>query len=201
MYAAIGLDAISSRKVISRLNDEYRKSLPPEEQKKLLLETGKEQERKKRELKKPESGVIVKGVDNCLVRLSKCCNPVPGDRIIGYITRGRGVSVHRDDCINVKNAADGDERLIEVSWYKGKSASYQTDLTIKAHDRTQLLMEITNVIGDAGIPLKAINARTTKDNVAMMHLTVEITDTEQLEKIINRIKRVQNVFEITRNNR
>jgi GTP pyrophosphokinase len=203
MYAAIGLDAISSRKVISRLKDEYRKTLPPEEQKKFLLETGKDQEKekKRREPKKPESGVIVKGVDNCLVRLSKCCNPVPGDSIVGYITRGRGVSVHRDDCINVKNAADGDTRLIEVSWYKGKSASYQAELTVKAHDRTQLLMEITNVIGDAGIPLKAINARTTKDNVAVMNLTVEITDTEQLEKIINKIKRVPNVFEITRNNR
>jgi len=203
MYAAIGLDAISSRKIITKLQDEYRKTLPLEEQKKLLLETGKDQEKekKKRETKNPESGVIVKGVDNCLVRLSKCCNPVPGDRIIGYITRGRGVSVHRDDCINVKNTPDADTRLIEVSWYKGKSASYQAELTVKAHDRTQLLMEITNVIGDAGIPLKAINARTTKDNVAMMHLTVEITDTEQLEKIINKIKRVQNVFEITRNNR
>lgn len=203
MYAAIGLDAISSRKVISRLKDEYRKTLPPEEQKKFLIETGgeQEQERKKREPKKTETGVIVKGVDNCLVRLSKCCNPVPGDSIVGYITRGRGVSVHRDDCINVINAADGGIRLIEVSWYKGKSVSYQAELTVKAHDRTQLLMEITNVIGDAGIPLKAINARTTRDNVAVMNLTVEITDTKQLEKIINKIKRVASVFEITRNNR
>jgi GTP pyrophosphokinase len=145
-----------------------------------------------------ESGVVVKGVDNCLVRLSKCCNPVPGDNIVGYITRGRGVSVHRQDCVNVVNAIDGDTRLIEVSWYKGKAASYQAELSIKAHDRTQILMEITNVIGDARIPLRAINARTTKDNVAIMNLTVEITDTEQLERIINRIRRVPDVFDITR---
>ena len=111
----------------------------------------------------------------------------------------RGVSVHRADCINVINAIDGDARLIEVSWYKGKAASYQAELMIKAHDRTQILMEITNVIGDARIPLRAINARTTKDNVAIMNLTVEITDTEQLERIINRIRRVSDVFEITRN--
>ncbi len=201
MYAAVGLDAITSRKVISRLKEEYRKTLPADEQKKILLEANKEKGKKKSESTKPESGVIVKGVDNCLVRLSKCCNPVPGDSIVGYITRGRGVSVHRDDCINVKNAIDGDTRLIEVSWYKGKSASYQAELTVKAHDRTQLLMEITNVIGDARIPLKAINARTTKDHVAIMNLTVEITDTEQLDKIINRIKRVPNVFEIKRNNK
>ena len=204
MYAAIGLDAISSRKVISRLKEEYRKTLPPEEQKQFLLEDEKrkkELSKKRKERQIPESGVIVKGIDNCLVRLSKCCNPVPGDNIIGYITRGRGVSVHRKDCINILNTVDDDERLIEVNWYKGKAASYQAELSIKAHDRTHLLMEVTNVIGDAGIPLKAINARTTKNNVALMNLTVEITDTDQLERIINRIKRVPDVFEITRNNK
>jgi guanosine-3',5'-bis(diphosphate) 3'-pyrophosphohydrolase len=203
MYAAIGLDAITSRKVFTRLYEEYRKTLPPEEQKQILLETDKvpEKDKKKKQQQMPESGVVVKGVDNCLVRLSKCCNPVPGDNIVGYITRGRGVSVHREDCVNVVNAIDGDTRLIEVSWYKGKAASYQAELSIKAHDRTQILMEITNVIGDARIPLRAINARTTKDNVAMMNLTVEITDTEQLERIINRIRRVPDVFEITRNNK
>jgi len=199
IYAAIGLDAISARKVITRLNEEYRKTLPPEEQKKLLLEEDKEKPVKKKQELKPESGVIVKGVENCLVRLSKCCNPVPGDNIVGYITRGRGVSVHRSDCINVVNAIDGDTRLIDVSWYKGKSAAYQTDLSIKAYDRAQLLLELTNVIGDLRIPLKAINARTSKDKIAIMNITVEITDTEQLEKIINRIRRVQGVFEINRN--
>ena len=203
MYAAIGLDAISSGKVISRLKEEYRKTLPPEEQKQLLLEDEKKKEpaKKRKERTVPESGVIVKGIDNCLVRLSKCCNPVPGDDIIGYVTRGRGVSVHRKDCINILNTMEDDERLIEVNWYKGKAASYQAELSIKAHDRTHLLMEVTNVIGDAGIPLKAINARTTRNNVALMNLTVEITDTEQLERIINRIKRVPDVFEITRNNK
>jgi len=203
MYAAIGLDAISSGKVISKLKEEYKKTLPPEEQKQFMLEDEgkKELAKKRKERQIPESGVIVKGIENCLVRLSRCCNPVPGDDIVGYITRGRGVSVHRKDCINIINTVNDDERLIEVSWYKGKSASYQAELSIKAHDRSHLLMEVTNVIGDSGIPLKAINARTTKNNVALMNLTVEITDTEQLERIINRIKRVPDVFEITRNNK
>ncbi len=199
VYASIGLDTITARKVISRLNEEYRKTLPPEEQKKLLLEADKNKPVKKKQPQKPESGVIVKGVDNCLVRLSKCCNPVPGDNIVGYITRGRGVSVHRSDCINVINAIDGDTRLIDVSWYKGKATAYQAELSIKAYDRTQLLLELTNVIGDLKIPIKAINARTSKDNVAIMNITVEIIDTEQLDKIINRIRRVQGVFEINRN--
>jgi len=201
MYAAIGLDAISSGKAISKLKEEYRKPLPPEEQKQFLEEERKELGKKQKERPAPETGVIVKGIENCLVRLSRCCNPVPGDDIVGYITRGRGVSVHRKDCLNVRNNINDDERLIEVAWYKGKAASYQTELSIKAHDRTHLLLEVTNVISNAGIPLKAINARTTKDNVALMNLTVEITDTDQLERIINRIRRVPDVFEITRNSK
>ncbi|ANX02659.1 (p)ppGpp synthetase [Thermoclostridium stercorarium subsp. leptospartum DSM 9219] len=202
LYLAIGLDAISSGKAVSRLKEEYRKTLPPEEQKQLLEEEKKKElSKKQKERPAPETGVIVKGIENCLVRLSRCCNPVPGDEIVGYITRGRGVSVHRKDCINIQSNLNDNERLIEVEWYKGKAASYQAELAVKAYDRTHLLLEITNVISDAGVPLKAINARTTRDNVAVMNLTVEITDTEQLEKIINRIRRVPDVFEITRNNK
>jgi len=83
--------------------------------------------------KVPENGVIVKGIENCLVRISRCCNPVPGDEIIGYITRGRGVSVHRKDCINIMNNIDGDNRLIEVAWYTANNVAYKADITIMAH--------------------------------------------------------------------
>ena len=133
------------------------------------------------------------------MRLSRCCNPVPGDEIIGYITRGRGVSVHRSDCKNVSNNIDGDNRLIEVSWYTSENVSYKADITIMANDRTALLMEVTNTIGEANIPLKAINARTTKDQIAIMNLTLEITNTEQLDKIIRKLKKIDSVFEVTRN--
>jgi len=121
---------------------------------------------------------------------SRCCNPVPGDEIIGYITRGRGVSVHRKDCINIMNNIDGDNRLIEVAWYTANNVAYKADITIMAHDRTALLMEITNVIGEAKIPLKAINARTTKDQIAIMNLILEITNTEQLESIIKKSEKL-----------
>lgn len=204
VYAAIGLDAITSRKVVSRLKEEYRKTLPVEEQNLILnVEKQKSKEKTKKERHNTETGVIVKGIENCLVRLSKCCNPVPGDDIIGYITRGRGVSVHRKDCINIVNSLSGEDesmRLIDVRWHDAKAVSYQAELVVKAYDRTHLLMEITNLIGDSGIPLKAINARTTKDNVAIMNLTVEITDTEQLDNIIKKIRRVPDVFEISRSN-
>jgi GTP pyrophosphokinase len=198
IYAAIGYGALTANKVISRLKEEYRKSVKLDEITEYVSEAV---EQKKKTVSKslPENGVIVKGIKNCLVRISRCCNPVPGDDIIGYITRGRGVSVHRKDCINIANNIDGDNRLIEVSWYTSNNVEYKADITVMAQDRTALLMEITNVIGEAKIPLKAMNARTTKDQIAIMNLTLEITNTEQLEKIVKKIRRVNGVFEVTRN--
>lgn len=201
MYAAMALGAITPKKVVSRFKEEYRKSLPPEEQTKVLLDQI-EKEKKKKSRSIPESGVVVKGIDNCLVRLSRCCNPVPGDEIIGYITRGRGVSVHRKDCPNVRNTIiDNDARLIEVYWYNNvlPNVSYLADITLKAHDRTGLLVEITNAIGESRIPLRAINARTSKEMYVLMHMTLEINNTEQLDKIIAKISRIKDVFEISRN--
>ncbi|HPD00606.1 MAG TPA: bifunctional (p)ppGpp synthetase/guanosine-3',5'-bis(diphosphate) 3'-pyrophosphohydrolase [Acetivibrio sp.] len=198
IYAAIGYGALTANKVISRLKEEYRKSVKLDEITEFVSEAV-EQKKKTASKSVPENGIIVKGIKNCLVRISRCCNPVPGDDIIGYITRGRGVSVHRKDCINISNNIDGDNRLIEVSWYTSNNVAYKADITVMAHDRTALLMEITNVIGESKIPLKAMNARTTKDQIAIMNLTLEITNTEQLEKIVKKIRRVNGVFEVTRN--
>ncbi len=201
LYAAIALGAITAAKIVSKLKEEYRKSLPPEEQTSMLLDQI-EKENKKKSKTVPDSGVVVKGIDNCLVRLSRCCNPVPGDEIIGYITRGRGVSVHRSDCPNVKNTIiDGDARLIDVYWYQNVShnVSYLAEITMKAHDRPGLLVEITNAIGESRIPLRAINARTLKDSSVLMHMTLEINNTEQLDRIISKMSRIKDVFEISRN--
>ncbi len=201
LYAAIALGAITAKKIVSRLKEEYRKSLPPEEQTHMLLDQI-EKEKKKKTKNLPESGVIVKGIDNCLVRLSRCCNPVPGDEIIGYITRGRGVSVHRSDCPNVRNTVfDGDARLIDVYWYKSvlPNVSYLAEITLKANDRPGLIVEITNAIGESRIPLRAINARTSKDMSVLMYMTLEINNTDQLDKIITKMSRIKDVFEISRN--
>ncbi|HHX18468.1 MAG TPA: bifunctional (p)ppGpp synthetase/guanosine-3',5'-bis(diphosphate) 3'-pyrophosphohydrolase [Clostridium sp.] len=198
IYAAIGYGTLTANKVISRLREEYRKTIRAEDLAENIAQTAKKTKEQERKRKPPENGVIVKGIENCLVRISKCCNPVPGDDIVGYITRGRGVSVHRKDCLNVTNTIDGDNRLIEVSWYTAKNVSYNANITVMANDRTALLMEITNVIGESKIPLKAINARTTKEQIAIMSLTLEITNTEQLEKIIKKLRRVESVFEVTR---
>lgn len=202
MFSAVGYGGISASKVVSRLKEEYRKTVKPEEldeelEQEALAKQEKDKDKKRKTI--PENGVIVKGIDNCLVRLSRCCNPVPGDDIIGYITRGRGVSVHRSDCTNVVNNSGEDERLIEVKWYSAINVAYKADITVMANDRTALLMEITNAIGEAKIPLKAINARTTREQIAVINLTLEINDTEQLAKIVKKLKKVDSVFEVTRN--
>lgn len=198
LYAAVGYGGLTANKVISRLKDEYRKTVKVEDIAEQMTEATLQNKLQQRKKTVPENGVVVKGIENCLVRISRCCNPVPGDSIVGYITRGRGVSVHRKDCINVTDYIDGDNRLIEVSWYNANNVAYKADVTIIAEDRTALLMEITNVIGEAKIPLKAINARTTKDQKAIINLTLEITNTEQLERIIKKVKKVGGVLEVTR---
>ncbi|NLC68340.1 MAG: bifunctional (p)ppGpp synthetase/guanosine-3',5'-bis(diphosphate) 3'-pyrophosphohydrolase [Clostridiaceae bacterium] len=199
LYAAIGYGAITPNRVISRLKDEYRKAVKAEG---MMMQRGVDDTAEKTERKKkfaPVNGVVVKGIDNCLVRLARCCNPVPGDSIIGYITRGRGVSVHRSDCVNIKNNPGEEERLIEVSWYNSKDTAYKADITIMARDRDALLMDITNKINDEKVPLKGINARTTSDQTVIMVLTLEIIDAEQLNRIIRKLKKIDAVFEVTRN--
>ena len=198
IYSAVGYGGITSSKIVTRLRDEYRKTIKVEEPEQDVQEEEVQSKNEKKKKNVPESGIVVKGIENCLVRLSRCCNPVPGDEIIGYITRGRGVSVHRADCTNITGDLSDDERLIEVKWYTAGNVSYKADINIMANDRASILMEVTNVIAEAKIHLKAINARTTKDQLVIINLTLEINDTEQLEKIIKKLKKVDSVFEVSR---
>ena len=198
LYAGIGYGALTTNKVITKLKEEFKKTLKPEEIEQILESIAQTKiDRKKKNI--PESGIVVKGIDNCLVRLSRCCNPVPGDEIIGYITRGRGVSVHRSDCINVSAGMEEEERLIDVKWYSTKDVAYKADITIMANDRTALLLDVTNSIAELKVPIKAVNARTTREQITVINLTLEITNTEQLEKIIKKLKKIDSVFDVTRN--
>lgn len=199
LFAAIGFGSMSASKIISRLKEEYRKATGTIEAVQQQADYENLRLKSSKKPSKPETGIIVKGIDNCLVRLSRCCNPVPGDSIVGYVTRGRGVSVHRSDCPNIRNLEKEDDRFIEVKWHTASNVAYSADITVLANDRTQLLMDITNSISEFKVPLTAINARTNRDNIAIMNLTIEITDIEQLDNIIKRIKKVPGVFETTRN--
>lgn len=198
LYAGIGYGAMTTNKVLTKLKEEFKKTLKPEELEQILENIAKSKNEKKKK-RIPESGIIVKGIDNCLVRLSRCCNPVPGDEIIGYITRGRGVSVHRSDCINVKLGLEKEGRLIDVKWYSTADVSYKADITVMAHDRTSLLLDVTNSIAELKIPIKALNARTTKEQETIINLTLEIINTEQLDKIIKKLRKIDSVFDVTRN--
>ncbi len=151
--------------------------------------------------KSNQSGVIVDGIDNCLVRISHCCNPVPGDDIIGYVTRGRGVAVHRTDCINITNANFSPEeqlRFIKVYWAEQVENSFQAQLCITAGDRDSLLVDITTITADLKIPLKGLNARTTKNNLAIVEISIEVKNIDNLDTAIKKLKNVNGVISVIR---
>ena len=193
--AGIGYGGIAASKIIGRLKEEYKKTVKVQESE-LILDSGNKAQKKR--VKPPESGIIVKGIENCLVRLSKCCNPLPGDEITGYVTRGRGVSVHRTDCTNRKYFEDDDNRIIKVEWFTSQNVSYNANLQILGNDRASLFSDVNNSIIDAKASLKAINARSNKDKTAVMNLTIEIVNTEQLDKIIKKIRKIEGVYEVVR---
>ena len=196
-YAAIGFGAISPAKIITRLLEEYKKEHKEEEIENKINEL--RQNKRPDKSKVSKSGIIVKGIDNCLVKLSRCCNPLPGDDIIGYITKGRGVSVHRADCINCKELLTEEQRLIEVSWYKENNASYMAELEIYANDRNGLLADVTVAVGDLKAKIVSINARTVQNNrVAIITIGLEVVDIEMLNKVIKVIRKVDSVYDVHR---
>ncbi|NLY29909.1 MAG: bifunctional (p)ppGpp synthetase/guanosine-3',5'-bis(diphosphate) 3'-pyrophosphohydrolase [Firmicutes bacterium] len=143
-------------------------------------------------------GITVKGMNNMLVRISKCCNPVPGDEIVGYITRGRGVSVHRVDCPNVAALAEEPERRIDVQWNTHEDSSYPVELAIEAVDRTHLLASIMNTIAETKTYIESVNARTTDHRTALINLVVTIHDVDHMHDIMRRLRRVEGVVDVQR---
>ncbi|WZL71531.1 bifunctional (p)ppGpp synthetase/guanosine-3',5'-bis(diphosphate) 3'-pyrophosphohydrolase [Clostridiaceae bacterium 35-E11] len=198
LYAAIGYGGILLNQVVPKLKEFYKQSQKEEKTVEESAIIHNKQYKPKQERKKDTQGVKVKGIDNILVRFAKCCTPVPGDDIIGFITRGRGVSVHRRDCTNILNANEAIDRFIEVEWDGDREISYQTEIQIIATDRKGLLSEVTNVLSDTKLSVTAINARTNKEKIAIVNLTIEISNIEQLDKLINKIKSMSGVIDVYR---
>ena len=148
------------------------------------------------------TGVVVEGIEDCLVRFSRCCSPVPGDDIIGYITRGRGVSIHRQDCPNIaENKSNGEnERLINVYWEDdiAQKGSYITQIQLLANDRKGLLAEIASTISDLRILITGINSRLSKDNIVSVYLTIEINSKSELESVLKKLNNIKGIFEVKR---
>ena len=196
MYAAVGFGAITSSKIISRMLEEYRK-----EHKDVNIEEKIEELSKTKKINKnvSDSGVIVKGIYNCLVKLSKCCNPVPGDNIIGYITKGRGVSVHRTDCVNVKELLAEEDRIIDVEWYNQKQqTAYTVDIEIYANDRDGLLADVIKELSALKTKIMGVNARANKEKIGIIDLTIEVENIEELNKILKTLRKIDSVYEVKR---
>ena len=195
MYASIGFGGITANKVIARLLEEYNKEHEEEDLEEKIEELAKAKPIRN---KPSPNGIIVQGIDNCLVKLSKCCNPLPGDEIIGYITKGRGVSVHRANCVNTKDLLNEENRMIHVSWYEETKGAYSVDLEIFANDRNGLLKDIIKQIDNSKGKLLGINCKVTKEKIAITEITIQIENKEELNKLRAAINSVESVYEVKR---
>ncbi len=193
LYASIGFGGISVNKLMARLLDEYRKDHEDEDFEEKIEELSKA---KPTRAKPSKTGVVVKGIDNCLVKLSKCCNPLPGDEIVGYITKGRGVSVHRTDCVNVKDLLNEENRMIDVYWFDDVNGSYKVE--ILANDRSGLLKDIIKQVENAKVKLNGMNTRTTKESIAIIDLSLEVENINILNKALSAFRNVESVYDVNR---
>jgi guanosine-3',5'-bis(diphosphate) 3'-pyrophosphohydrolase len=197
MYSAVGFNGITAAQIVTRLAEKLRKD---EDTQQLQLSTEmKEMKASQPRKSRPTNGVRVKGVDNLLVRFARCCNPVPGDNIIGYITRGRGVSIHRDDCTNIPSIeADDTNRLIEVEWDGEVEANYNVEIEITGHDRRGLLNEVLQAVSESKTLISAVSGRSDKNKMGLIHMTILIRNRDHLHSVVEKIKRVQDVYSVQR---
>ena len=195
MYSAVGFGAISASKVIAKMLEVYKKDNQDEYIEQTLEDLINERTRK---TKPSNVGIVVKGIDNCLVRLSKCCNPVPGDEIVGFVTRGRGVSVHRKDCVNVKDLISQEDRMIDVYWYNEQNSSYNVDIEILANERNGLLADVIKQIASVKTRLIAVNSKINKEKIVVTEVTVEVENLDDLNNILKALRKIDNVYEVNR---
>ena len=196
MYAAVGFGANTATKVIARMLIEYRKDHQENNIEKEIEKLTVEKQNKK--TKASSNGIIVKGIDNCLVKLSRCCNPLPGDEIVGYITKGRGVSVHRKDCPNVKELMQEDNRMIDVAWVEEEKISYKVDIEISANDRGNLLSDVITTLNSVKAKLVGVNAKATRDRIAVIDITIETQSVEELNNILKALRKIDSVYDVKR---
>ncbi|MFO8191557.1 MAG: bifunctional (p)ppGpp synthetase/guanosine-3',5'-bis(diphosphate) 3'-pyrophosphohydrolase [Bacillota bacterium] len=193
LYAAVGYGGVSVNQVLSRLREEYNRRNDEKDQEKPLPEL-----KPVKHLKQSSAGVMIQGVDNLLVRIARCCNPVPGDDIIGFTTRGRGISVHRRDCPNLRSHRNESERFLEASWEAETEASYPVEIEITASDRKNLLADIMADVNESKVDITAVTARADKNNLAIIHMTMVVRDQPHLDQIMAKIKKVKDVYSVTR---
>lgn len=194
LYAQIGYGSMSVRQVTAKLTEHYKEEV--QEAHTVPFNTEEFTTPTRREHRNT-GGIIVKGIDNVKVRIAKCCTPVPGDEIVGFITMGRGVSVHRSDCINLKNNMS-EERLIPVRWDIDEQETYSAELEVRADSKSNVLADIANRIHDARLDIQNLSARENKEGVLIIRTTVRIHHIEELQRLIKKLENIQHVIEVYR---
>ena len=203
LYAAVGHGALKEGQVINRLQEEYNKKLKKETTDEKLMETISSVKEAKAVTIHSKSGITVQGVDDVAVHFSKCCSPVPGDEIVGFVTRGRGVSIHRTDCINMINASEDDRlRMIPAEWSmpdeEKTEEEYFAEVKIFANNRSGVLLDITKIFTENKIDIASINSRTSKQGTATIILGFHVNGTEQLSYLIKKIRNVESILDVIR---
>ena len=204
MYAAIGYGGMAATRAVNRIKDELARQHNAVDKRTVLdkvTEAAERREQLAKKTSKPVHGVLVEGLDNCLIKFSRCCTPVPGDDIIGYITRGQGVSIHRVDCENARRRAerpDEEGRWINVSWADEIRETYMTTLTVISRERGGLVMDIATIMNALNTKVRSINARDTGDK-SIVVITLESKGLDELKTVINRLQGISGVVEVNRN--
>jgi len=193
LFAAVGYGGVSVHQVISRLREEYNRRKGDTEEEEVLPEL-----KPVKQVKSGPAGVSISGMDNLLMRVARCCNPVPGDEIIGFITRGRGVTIHRRDCPNLVHYSTDNGRFIDASWDSVEKASYPVDVEVSANDRKHLLSDVMAAVNESKIDITAVSARADKNRIANIHLTMVVRDQVHLEQIMSKIKKIKDVYAVRR---
>ncbi len=194
-YAALGYGGLLLSKIVTRVKEDFNRRNSSAKAPKIVPLSQKQS--------KSSEGVIIEGIDNCLIKFAKCCTPLPGDDIIGFITRGHGVSIHKRDCNNVpKNIANSAEadRWIKASWDEVKSKGFACSLQVDAIDREGILIDVMNVLNNIHVPVHNINARQIKNGNCVLSMTISVESVEHLRGIISKIEKVAGVFHVERNN-
>lgn len=197
MYAAVGYNGITALQVANRLTEKLRKKRDKEQE--VTITNAVTELKSLPTIKKRESGVRVAGIDNLLIRLSRCCNPVPGDEIVGFITKGRGVSVHRADCPNI-NSNDAQGRLIPVEWEtdRNDTKEYNVEIEITGFDRRGLLNEVLQAVNESKTNISAVSGRTDRNKSATITMSIAIHNVSHLHKVVERIKQIPDVYAVRR---
>jgi GTP diphosphokinase / guanosine-3',5'-bis(diphosphate) 3'-diphosphatase len=197
MYAAVGYNGVTALQVANRLTEKWRKKRDQEQS--ATLTNAISDMKSFPSTKKRESGVRVAGIDNLLIRLSRCCNPVPGDEIVGFITKGRGVSVHRADCTNI-DSNDAQTRLIPVEWESSLNdrKEYNVDIEISGYDRRGLLNEVLQAVNETKTNISAVSGRSDRNKMATIIMSIAIHNVSHLQKVVDRIKQIPDIYSVRR---